>query len=283
MVTKFKIKEGIDESGTPDMKYYAFDWDDNIMEMPTKIILLDEDGKEVGMSTEDFAHYRSKVGVEPFEYEDKKIVAFAPNAFRYFSVEGDKNFVVESMIAKLGPAWNDFVEALNGGSIFAIITARGHTPYVLKEACYNLLISNHKGLDVKECVKNLRKFRDLVGEETPRNMDIVREYLDLCKFYPVSFGQGSAAKPEELKNKALREFINYIKGMSQEIGKKAYLKNLVSNNFVIEPKLGMSDDDLKNLQAIKREFKKELGGGEGVDFRLYSTRGGQKKPFRDEE
>ena len=38
------IVEGIDETGTPDMKYYAFDWDDNIMTMPTKIILKDEDG-----------------------------------------------------------------------------------------------------------------------------------------------------------------------------------------------------------------------------------------------
>ena len=36
------ILEGIDEEGTPDMKYYAFDWDDNIMIMPTKIILKDD-------------------------------------------------------------------------------------------------------------------------------------------------------------------------------------------------------------------------------------------------
>ena len=133
------------------------------------------------------------------------------------------------MIAKPGAAWNDFVEALNGGSIFSIITARGHTPYILKEACYNLLISNHNGLNAKECVKNLQKFRDLIGEETPRNMDIIREYLDMCKFYPVSYGKGSATKPEQLKNEALKEFIQYIREMSQEIGKKAYLKNIITN------------------------------------------------------
>ena len=33
-----KIVEGIDEFGAPDEKYYAFDWDDNIVSMPTKII-----------------------------------------------------------------------------------------------------------------------------------------------------------------------------------------------------------------------------------------------------
>ena len=33
------VMEGITETGSPDMKYYAFDWDDNIASMPTKIIL----------------------------------------------------------------------------------------------------------------------------------------------------------------------------------------------------------------------------------------------------
>ena len=121
------IVEGIDETGTPDMKYYAFDWDDNIMTMPTKIILKDEDGKEVGMSTEDFAEYRTQIGNEPFDYEGHTIVNFAEDPFRYFGVKGDKQFVVDSMIAKPGPAWPDFVEAINNGSILSIITLRsGH-------------------------------------------------------------------------------------------------------------------------------------------------------------
>ena len=30
------------EEITPDLKYYAFDWDDNIMYMPTQIVLKDE-------------------------------------------------------------------------------------------------------------------------------------------------------------------------------------------------------------------------------------------------
>jgi len=43
------------------------------------------------------------------------------------------------MKAPTGPAWNDFVEAVNNGSIFSIITARGHTPSILKNAVYNLI------------------------------------------------------------------------------------------------------------------------------------------------
>ncbi len=41
--------EGFQSESTPDMKYYAFDWDDNIVHMPTKIIVLDDSGNEVGM------------------------------------------------------------------------------------------------------------------------------------------------------------------------------------------------------------------------------------------
>ena len=41
------LLEGFDDAGSPDLKYYAFDWDDNLMYMPTKIILEDEKGNEV--------------------------------------------------------------------------------------------------------------------------------------------------------------------------------------------------------------------------------------------
>ena len=68
------IKEGFKEPNSPDMKYYAFDWDDNIVHMPTKIILKTDDGEEFGMSTEDFAEYRSEIGKGPFEYKGKTIV-----------------------------------------------------------------------------------------------------------------------------------------------------------------------------------------------------------------
>ena len=62
------ISEIIHDQMKPTMKYYAFDWDDNLMYMPTKIYLKDNKGKTVGMSTEDFAEYRTEIGKEPFDY-----------------------------------------------------------------------------------------------------------------------------------------------------------------------------------------------------------------------
>ena len=75
-IKKF-INEGFDEVGRPDLKYYAFDWDDNIMFMPTSILVVDEDENEVPMSTEDFAEYREEIGFEPFDYRGKKIIGYA--------------------------------------------------------------------------------------------------------------------------------------------------------------------------------------------------------------
>jgi hypothetical protein len=258
------------------MKYYAFDWDDNIMNMPTKIILKTEDGEEVGMSTEDFAHFRSRIGKENFEYEGETIVGFGENPFRNFGVEGDKKFIIDSMTAPVGPAWSDFVEAINNGSIFSIITARGHTPTVLREACYNLILSNRDGISFTELVKNLEKYRDIAGYQGNQDkIEIINEYLDLCKFYPVSYGEGSATSPEEGKIKAMKEFITYIKKLSSEIGKKAFLKNDVSNNFIPEPTVGFSDDDVRNVETMKQHFEKEPDN----ILQTYSTAGGIKRKY----
>ena len=270
---KNKIIEGIDDTGAPDEKYYAFDWDDNIVSMPTKILLKDEDGDVVGMSTEDFAKYREIIGKEPLEFDGHTIVGYSDDAYKYFGVKGDKQFIIDAMDAKPGPAWTDFVEAINNGSIFSIVTARGHTPSVLKEGVYNYIVSNTNGIDSNELVKNLEKYRDLADEENVSKREMIREYLDLCRFYPVTYGEGSATNPEQGKIKALKEFVQYVKAMSQHIQKKAFLKNKINNYFV--PKIGFSDDDLKNVDVVKKHFEQDP---ENI-IKTYSTAGGIKKEY----
>ena len=270
-IVKEIISEIIQDQMKPTMKYYAFDWDDNLMYMPTKIYLKDEDGNSVGMSTEDFAEYRSEVGKEPFEYEGHTIVGFDDDAFRDFRVTGDKQFLVDSMKAPTGPAWSDFVEAVNDGSIFAIVTARGHTPSVLKNAVYNLIKKNKHGLNQQELVKNLRKYRDIADEEDMTDDELLKTYLEMCKWHPVTFGEGSAANPEELKVSAMKQFIEYVRNLSQRLQEKAYMKNKISNYFT--PYIGFSDDDLKNVQTMKKHFDDESG------LDIYHTGGGKKTKF----
>jgi hypothetical protein len=270
-VVKDIISEIIQDQIKPTMKYYAFDWDDNLMYMPTKIYLKDEYGNSVGMSTEDFAEYRSEVGKDPFEYQGHTIVGFDDNSFRDFRVTGDEKFLTDAMKAPTGPAWDDFVEAVNNGSIFAIVTARGHTPSVLKNATYNLIKKNKHGLNQQELVKNLRKYRDIADEEDMSDDELIKTYLEMCKWHPVSFGEDSAANPEELKVSAMKQFMEYVINLSQKLQEKAYLKNKISNYFT--PYIGFSDDDLKNVQAMRKNFDNKSG------LDIYHTGGGKKTKF----
>lgn len=267
------LSEGFTPEGSPDLKYYAFDWDDNIVTMPTQIVVMTDQEEEVGMSTEDFAEFRSKIGEEPFEYKGKKIIGYAPNPYRNFTVLGDKSFIIDAMMAKPGPSWEDFREAINGGSIFSIITARGHNPNTLRQAVKNYIDSGFGGINKQELLSNLRKYREIAGFDEMSDEEAIESYLDLLRFHPVTFGEGSASHPEEGKIKALREFIDYIKQISLELGTRAFFKNDVKNYFV--PDIGFSDDDPRNIEKIKDFLEKEYG--EENPVRTYLTKGGEKK------
>jgi hypothetical protein len=272
---KKTLIEGFKDEKTPDLKYYAFDWDDNIVHMPTKIILKDDNGEEVGMSTEDFAEYRHMVGKEDFNYKGHNIVGFSENPFRNFRTEGDKDFLVDAMKAKKGPAFDDFREAINNGSIFSIITARGHNPNTLKEAVYNYIVNDFEGISKDELIKNLRKYRSFVGDEEMSDKELIDTYLSLNKYHPVSFGDESGAtNPEEAKVRAMNDFVDYIKGMAAVLNKRAWLKNDIGNKFVpTKPMIGFSDDDPKNVEVMRKAFKDKPDNL----VKTYSTAGGIKK------
>ena len=77
----------------------------------------------------------------------------------------------------------------------------------------------------------IKKFKNFTDEEVLSDRELIKQYLDICKFYPVSFNQKVETNPETEKVKALENFTNYIKEMSGKIYKKAYLKNNIKNFF----------------------------------------------------
>ena len=250
-----EIAEGIDEEGKHDGKYYAFDWDDNLLEMPTEIILKSETGEKVGMSTADFAEYREEIGKKEFKYKGKTITGYSDDPFSFFRhPTGDEQFMKDTLIAPLAPAWPAFVKCINGGSIFAIITARGHDPNTLRLATKELINTNHKGIDKESVVKNINIYRKLSGDGGPLNPEQALEYYlgsseagnpatGLCRFHPVSFGAGSAANPEAAKVKAFGDFMKYVKALPV--------------NKDMDVKVGFSDDDAANIEDMKTHFGKE--------------------------
>lgn len=275
---KKEFTEGFKSEGSPDLKYYAFDWDDNIVHMPTKILVKDEDGNEVGMSTDDFAEFRHLIGKEPFTYKGTTITGYGDNPFKNFRTDGDKDFLVDAMRARKGPAFDDFREAINNGSIFSIITARGHNPNTLKEAIYNYIIEGFGGIDKDELIKNLKKYRSFVGEDDMSDDELIKSYLELNKYHPVSFGDDKGAvNPEEAKVSAMEDFVNYIKAMASELDKKAFLKKDIANKF--NPKtltVGFSDDDPKNIEVMQKHFQNKPDN----IVKTYSTAGGSKKEVK---
>ena len=275
---KKEFTEGFKSEGTPDLKYYAFDWDDNIVHMPTKILVKDESGNEVGMSTDDFAEFRHQIGKESFNYKGNTIVGYSDSPFRNFRTDGDKDFLVDAMRAKEGPAFDDFREAINNGSIFAIITARGHNPNTIKEAIYNYIIEGFNGIDKDELVKNLKKYRSFIGEDEMSDEELIKSYLELNKYHPVSFGDDKGAvNPEEAKVEAMETFVNYIKAMAAVLNKRAFLKKDISNKFNPDNlSIGFSDDDPKNIEVMQKHFKNKPDN----IVKTYSTAGGFKQEVK---
>ena len=275
---KKEFTEGFKSEGTPDLKYYAFDWDDNIVHMPTKIIVKNEDGSEVGMSTDDFAEFRHLIGKEPFNYKGNTIVGYGENPFKNFRTDGDKDFLVDAMRARKGPAFDDFREAINNGSIFSIITARGHNPNTIKEAIYNYIIEGFGGIDKDELIKNLKKYRSFVGEDDMSDDELIKSYLELNKYHPVSFGDDAGAvNPEEAKVTAMEDFVNYIRAMASVLNKRAFLKKDIANKFNPDTlTIGFSDDDPKNIEVMQKHFKNKPDN----IVKTYSTAGGSKKEVK---
>lgn len=264
------------ESGnfpTKHLLYYAFDWDDNILEMPTEIMVLTEDGGEIGMSTSDFAEHRSKLGVENFEYKGKIVVGVDNNtAFRNFRDQNDPEVFKKDVIKaisnnSISPSWDDFIECLSNGSLFAIITARGHEKEAMRSGVEwiidNILTKKtSKDLNLSladQMYNNLRKFAHLFGDKTeydhfldsqPSQHQLVKTYLDNCDFVGVSAPSrgGSPANPEAAKEDALKSFIKKVNSFAKGIG--------------FEAMVGFSDDDPKNVKHIEEAFedlKKSIG------------------------
>lgn len=249
MIKKFGqfITEGNNDSR--HLLYYAFDWDDNILNMPTKILmykLVDGEWVPTKVSTAEFAVVRDDKVNWKIDYD----VAFLE--FRDQGPRGEVAFLedVKKAISSgaFGPAWGDFIECLVNGSLFAIITARGH-----EENCIRMgiewIIDNILSEDqLFEMYNNLLKFSYLFKSEKefdrilrgkPSENELIKMYLDSCDFVGVSSPSrgGSPANPEKSKEDALMLFKSKINDFALRLGVKAAI--------------GFSDDDLKNVKHIE--------------------------------
>lgn len=246
-----KFNHFISESKDSEyLLYYAFDWDDNILNMPTKIHmdhLVDGEWVPTKVSTAEFAEVRNDKDNWRIDYD----VAFIE--FRDQGERGDDAFLEDTKSAisqgKFGPAWNDFLECLSNGSIFAIITARGHEAPAMRKGIEWIIDNILTEEQIYQMYNQLMKYSYIFGETNveherilrgqPSKNKLVSSYLDSCEYVGVSSPSrgGSPDNPEKAKEDALLDFKAKVNDYAQRVG--------------ISAKIGFSDDDLKNVKHIE--------------------------------
>ena len=269
--------------GERDFKYYIFDWDDNILHMPTRIHLERKlpDGRWVRHSVStaifavvrnDRAHYRPPDG----DWE----AAFAE--FQDNRSERESLFLTDTRTAlqrvlkgeaQPGLSFSRLKESLIEGRLFAIVTARGHEPESLKQAVRLFIDLVLTPEEREEMMANLRGYRfcfDHITSFAPDEEEL-DYYLSLNRYHAVTHpkfkqllrSEGVGLSSESAKQFAIRDFVEHVIRVLERTGADA-LKHPVS--------VGFSDDDQGNVQAVKSYICEELSKRfPGIKFCIYDT------------
>ena len=281
-----------------DFKYYIFDWDDNILHMPTKIRMehLEDDGtwKPVEVSTSTFALVRADEGHYRPPSEGGWAAAFANFEDPKNQTEADDGnncFILDTLDAlekvehgeKPGPSYNALKKTLREGRLFAIVTARGHSPKTIERAVRIFIKYALSEEEREEMMSNLRGYRqwiDGVGDgEFGTDAEELDYYLGMCRYSAVTYSgfkermandpiyreklavATTAARPELAKEFAIRDFVEHVFHMLRRSGQ---LKRSVS--------IGFSDDDVGNVKTVSSFIREELSKRfEGIKFVVYDT------------
>ncbi len=264
-----------------DLKYYIFDWDDNIFHMPTKIHLerLTDEGSWVphAVSTavfsvirKDRARYRPPGGNWEAAFRE----------FRDIDVDNENIFLRDTRAvidkvargeAPTGPSFATFKQALIEGRLFAIVTARGHSPAIIRRAVAYFIETVLCESERQAMLRNLRGYAACFdpARRFATDDDVVAYYLDHNKYHGVMssafrrmIGSNVAASPdtEGRKQFAIRDFVEHVIRIARERG----LDKPIS--------VGFSDDDESNVIAVENYIREALAEEfPGVKFVVYYT------------
>lgn len=269
-------KQFISERKIEKLNYYAFDFDDNILHMPT-IIHMDKlnNGKwePISLTPEQFASLRHNSDYRIRDNNPQK----AYEEFRDVGPREKEAFIedIKSAVNQktFGPSWNKFVECLTHGSLFAIVTARGHESSTIKEGIKWLIDSCLTDKEKNKMYLSCETFSHVFNKEIfERNYNIkfsdnqlIKYYLDRCKFYGVGssesfkqeFNLPDTTTIEEAKKIAISKFLE----ICNSYGKKANVKVSV----------GFSDDDKHNVEHVKRFFEFKSAIYNNMKLHVYDT------------
>lgn len=273
-----------------DFKYYIFDWDDNILKMPTRIHLERKlpDGTWVphhvstvlfALIRNDTEHYRP-----PHGNWEEAFVEFQDN-----QDQTESQFLIDTREALQrvargevppGPSFEKMRVTLREGRLFAIVTARGHEPESLRSAVKLFIDVVLNEEEREEMMENLRGYRACFDKITTFGTDEeeLAYYLSLNRYHAVTnpnfkrkmiasgFVCPSEARPKQAelaKRFAIRDFVEHVIRIMTRTGADALRKPI---------SVGFSDDDPGNVATVKAYIQQELSKRfPGIKYCVYDT------------
>jgi hypothetical protein len=267
------------------LKYYMFDWDDNVLHMPTRIYMEKRSGRSwrpVALTTGEFARVRGDAA--RYRPPGGRWEA----AFRDFHDAGargtrafleDTRLAVNRVIRRAGrgaPSYAAFKRALIEGSLFAIITARSHRPSSIRKGVEYFIDRVLTPAEQARMIQNLRGFIVRFEPGAGRTLSdraVRRRYLDLCRYWGVSSPEfqkemnirwSGSESPERAKQLAIRRFVAHVMTLVRGRRSRAAIS------------VGFSDDDRRNVRAAETFLRSELAREfPGVRFVVYDTSAGR--------
>jgi hypothetical protein len=253
-----------------DLKYYVFDWDDNVLCMPTRIHMerLTKEGSWVphlcstaafSVIRKDTEHYRFPQNQRELafvEFQDERTPLGGGNFMK------DLDLALDDILSgrkSPPPSFATFKKTLIEGRLFAIVTARGHREETLRAGVQRfiervltpvereVMLINLRGYDY--CFDNVRTF--------PSQSKVLQHYLSLCHYHAITSPDFKARVADEavgqasevLKHFAIQDFIDHLISILDKTGMAA---------LRLPMSIGFSDDDRHNVTAVQRYIETVL-------------------------
>ena len=267
-----------------DFKYYIFDWDDNILHMPTRIHLerRQPDGawaphlvstSVFSLIRGDMQNYRPPNGNWPEAFVE----------FQDYANESESHFLRDAREAitrlitgseKPAPSFQTFRTTLVEGRLFAIVTARGHAAETLRKGVRMFVDLVLTPAEREEMMANLHGYRACFDHVASFGTDEeeLEYYLGLNHYHAVTSPGFSELLPravpgtesaEYRKQFAIRAFVEHVVRILART-QEGRVRHSIS--------VGFSDDDPGNIKAVEEYIQTELGRRfPGVKFVVYDT------------
>lgn len=260
------------------LRYHIYDFDNNILNLDTKIILEKLENniwKEVYIPTDEYSVIRNDKNYR-IPYKINSDILDYDKAFKFFrDEENDEYFLNDVKKAldnkKYAVSFNAFKETLTNGKLFGIVTARGNHPSNIRKGIEYIIENELTNIEKNVMLKNLKKYCKLFNY---KNSNLLDNYLSLCEYLPISSNTFINSITPDILPDGIEYDKNNIK-LSKMIAVNKFTKKCIAitkNMKNFHCKITFSDDDKLNINSIHNLFlnklKKEYPD---IEFNIFDT------------